>query len=114
LAPLRDDKVLILGSGGATHDLAAMADYQRDDPAVAYAEAFDRWLETAVTTGDNTALANFRRLAPEADRNHPYPAEHFLPLLVTAGAGASPSGAATRLHTHFEYGVLSLAAYRWD
>ena len=113
MAPLRDDKVLILGSGGATHDLAAMADYRRDDPAVAYAEAFDRWLEAAVTTGDNTALANFRRLAPGADRNHPYPAEHFLPLLVTAGAGA-PSGAATRLHTHFEYGVLSLAAYRWD
>ena len=114
LAPLRDEKVLILGSGGATHDLAAMADHRRDDPPAAYAEAFDRWLEAAVTSGDIAALLAFRRQGPEADRNHPYPAEHFLPLLVTAGAGTTPSGSATRLHTHFEYGVLSLAAYRWD
>lgn len=114
LAPLRDENVLILGSGGATHDLAAMTGYRRGDPPVAYAEAFDCWLQAAVTTGDNAALANFRRLAPEADRNHPYPAEHFLPLLVAAGAGTTPAGSATRLHRHFEYGVLSLAAYRWD
>lgn len=114
LAPLRDDKVLILGSGGATHDLAAMADYRRDDPPAAYAEAFDRWLEAAITSGDIAALANYRHQGPAANRNHPYPAEHFLPLLVAAGAGTTLSGSATRLHTHFEYGVLSLAAYRWD
>jgi 4,5-DOPA dioxygenase extradiol len=113
LAPLRDDSVLILGSGGATHDLAAMADHQRDDPPVAYAEAFDRWLEAAVIAGDVDALANFRQHGPEADRNHPFPAEHFLPLLVAAGAG-SAACQITRLHRQFEYGVLSLAAYRWD
>ena len=113
LSPLRDDNILILGSGGATHDLAAMAGHRRDDPPTAYAEAFDRWLETAVTAGNAEALANYRQYAPEADRNHPYPAEHFLPLLVTAGA-ASMDDRAARLHRHFEYGVLSLAAYRWD
>lgn len=113
LAPLRDDNVLILGSGGATHDLTAMVDRRRDDPPTAYAEAFDRWLEAVVTTGDMEALTNYRQYAPEADRNHPYPAEHFLPLLVIAGA-ASMNDKATRLHRDFEYGVLSLAAYRWD
>jgi 4,5-DOPA dioxygenase extradiol len=111
LAPLRDDDVLIMGSGGATHDLAAMADRRRGDPPADYAEAFDNWLATTITTGATDTLLNYRQAAPEAGRNHPYPAEHFLPLLVAAGAG---NGHATRLHRHFEYGVLSLAAYRWD
>lgn len=113
LAPLRDEGVLILASGGATHDLAAMADFGRAAPPVDYAEGFDRWLETVITTGDNAALTSYRQKAPAADRNHPYPAEHFLPLLVAAGAGAA-SSRGTRIHRHFEYGVLSLAAYRWD
>jgi 4,5-DOPA dioxygenase extradiol len=111
LAPLRAEGILILASGGATHDLAAMADHRRDDPPADYAQAFDRWLEAALTAADTAALIDYRRAAPAADRNHPFPAEHFLPLLVAAGAGA---GRATRLHRHFEYGVLSLAAYRWD
>jgi len=73
----------------------------------------DCWLETTIRTGATDALLDYRQSAPAAERNHPYPAEHFLPLLVAAGAGdASPCG--IRLHRHFEYGVLSLAAYRWD
>jgi 4,5-DOPA dioxygenase extradiol len=113
LAPLRENGILILASGGATHDLSAMADFQRTDPAVDYAEEFDRWLEATISTGNTDALLTYRQSAPAAERNHPYPAEHFLPLLVAAGAGAAaPRG--RRLHRHFEYGVLSLAAYRWD
>ena len=110
---LREQGVLILGSGGATHDLPAMADHRRDDPPVTYAEAFDRWLETVLTAGDAAALLDYRRKAPEAERNHPFPAEHFLPLIVAAGAGGA-SACANRLHHHFEYGVLSMAAYRWE
>ena len=113
LAPLRNEGVLIAGSGGATHDLAAMVGHRRNDPPAPYAEAFDRWLEDAVTSGDSETLLGYRQSGPAADRNHPYPAEHFLPLLVAAGAGAqAPCG--TRLHHRFEYGVLSLAAYQWD
>lgn len=113
LAPLRDEGVLIMGSGGATHDLAAMADHRKNDPPAPYAEDFDRWLEGVITTGATGALLAYRQSGPAAERNHPYPAEHFLPLLVAAGAGAeAPRG--TRLHRRFEYGVLSLAAYQWD
>lgn len=113
LTPLRDDHILILASGGATHDLAAMPGHRRSDPPTTDAEAFDRWLETIITTGRTDLLLNYRQSAPAAERNHPYPAEHFLPLLVAAGAGG-PSNPGTRLHRHFEYSVLSLAAYRWD
>ena len=113
LAFLREEGVLILGSGGATHDLPAMADHRRNDPPEPHAEAFDRWLETVLTAGDTATLAAYRRAAPQAERNHPYPAEHLLPLIVAAGAGGA-SSRARRLHRHFEYGVLSMAAYRWD
>jgi 4,5-DOPA dioxygenase extradiol len=111
LAALRNDDIMILASGGATHDLAAMVAHRRDDPPAAYAEAFDRWLADILTTGDTAALLDYRRAAPSAERNHPYPAEHFLPLIVAAGAGGSRAAC---LHRRFEYGVLSLAAYRWD
>lgn len=113
LAPLREDGILILASGGATHDLAAMSEHPRTAPPVPYAAAFDRWLETALASGDTDTLLDYQKLAPDAGRNHPYPSEHFLPLLVAAGAGA-PSTRGRRLHRHFEYGVLSLAAYCWD
>ena len=57
---LREQGVLILGSGGATHDLPAMADHRRDDPPEPYAEAFDRWLEAVLTAGDAAALLDYR------------------------------------------------------
>jgi len=113
LAPLRDEGVLIIGSGGATHDLTGMAGNRMDVAPVDYAAAFDQWLADTVAAGALDQLADYRRQAPHADRNHPYPAEHFLPLLVTAGATAE-NPAASCLFRQFAYGVLSLAAYRWD
>jgi 4,5-DOPA dioxygenase extradiol len=113
LAPLRDQGVLIIGSGGATHDLSGMAGNLIDAPPADHAAAFDQWLADTVATGDIDQLVDYRRQAPHADRNHPYPAEHFLPLLVAAGAAAeTPAGIG--LFRRFAYGVLSLAAYRWE
>ena len=113
LAPLRDQGVLIIGSGGATHDLSGMAGNPMDAAPAEYAAAFDQWLADTVATGDIELLVDYRRQAPHADRNHPYPAEHFLPLLVAAGAAAeTPAGIG--LFRQFAYGVLSLAAYRWE
>lgn len=113
LAPLRDQGVLIIGSGGATHDLSGMAGNLMDAVPVDYAAAFDQWLADTVATGDIEQLVDYRRQAPHADRNHPYPAEHFLPLLVAAGA-AEETPAGVCLFRRFAYGVLSLAAYRWE
>jgi 4,5-DOPA dioxygenase extradiol len=113
LAPLRDQDVLVVGSGGATHDLSGMAGNRKDAPPRDYAAAFDQWLADTVATGALDQLADYQMHAPQADRNHPYPAEHFLPLLVAAGAAAeNPAGIC--LFRQFAYGVLSLAAYRWD
>lgn len=113
LQPLRERGVLILGSGGATHNLPEIRKYKVDSEPPDYAVAFDAWLEEAITAGKQEALINYHQEGPSASRNHPYPAEHFLPIFVPLGAASS--GARGRLlHKVFMYGVLSMAAYAWD
>jgi len=86
LAPLRDENVLIVGSGMSYHNLR---DFYSDDPrAVAAAEQFDEWLADAVTEPDSRARQNKLTAwsgAPGARACHPRP-EHFIPLMVAAGA----------------------------
>lgn len=115
LAPLAAEGVLVLGSGGATHALGEAFASQRaamqagsTASTPAWAARFDGWLRDALTRGDHAALERWHD-APDAARNHPT-AEHFLPLLVAAGAG---SGAATLANSGFAWSVLSMAAYRW-
>ena len=113
LRPLRKDGILILGSGGATHNLAEIHNYKIDSAPPDYAVAFDTWLERAIKGGEETALVNFKEQGPFASVNHPYPAEHFLPLFVPLGAAGSKARGRV-LHKGFSYGVLSMAAYAWD
>ncbi len=127
LAPLRAESVLILGSGGATHNLGELQWGGSDALPPAFAGAFDDWLADAVAAGDEAALLRYRDVAPHAQRNHPT-AEHFLPLFVPLGAaheGALTAaneapranmakGAGGRvLHRSFAYGSLSMAAFQW-
>jgi 4,5-DOPA dioxygenase extradiol len=109
LAPLRDQGVLILGSGSLTHNLH---DLQRPDaPAVDYALEFAHWIRQAVTRADVAALLGYRSLAPHAERAHPTQ-EHFLPLLVALGASAEGE-AAQLIAGDITYGVLSMESYVW-
>jgi aromatic ring-opening dioxygenase catalytic subunit (LigB family) len=91
LLPLRDEGVLIVGSGMSYHNLR---DFYNSTPrAVQAAEQFDRWL-TAAVTAPNPSERD-RKLtewsaAPGAREVHPRP-EHLIPLMVAAGAaGADP------------------------
>jgi aromatic ring-opening dioxygenase catalytic subunit (LigB family) len=95
LAPLRDEGVLIVGSGMSYHNLGEM--YFDSAPYNAPAEQFDAWLTQTVESGSVAArdegLAQWLQ-APGARRCHPRP-EHLLPLMVAAGAGASDAGRCT-------------------
>ena len=95
LAPLRDDGVLIVGSGMSYHNLREMFADRPDSNRVA--EDFDRWLFEAVTEPDvnvrSARLAEWRS-APGARASHPTP-EHLLPLLVAAGAAGNDGGKRT-------------------
>ncbi len=111
LRPLRDAGVLILASGGATHNLRDFGRHALDAPPQDYARGFADWLQAAIEAGDENALADVWNAAPQATRNHPSP-EHLLPLHVALGAGDGAPGRV--LHDSFTYGVLSMAAYAWD
>ena len=87
-----------------------MHGHRIDDPPAVSSEKLDAWLEDAVCSGNTDALLDYETRAPEAHRNHPYPAEHFLPLFVSLGA-AGWNVPADRIHSAFLYSVLSMAAY---
>lgn len=89
LAPLRDEGVLLVGSGMSYHNMAAFG----SNRALADSEAFDRWLTEACTGPAHErarALAGWAG-APSARAAHPRE-EHLLPLLVAAGAAEGDPG----------------------
>ncbi len=111
LAPLADEGVLVLGSGSATHNLGeaigALRSGQEPGSPSEWARAFEAWLVDRVAGGDTGALCEYRRLAPHGARAHPRD-EHFLPLLVAAGAGG---GRGRALHRSFTLGSLAMDAF---
>ena len=87
LAPLRDEGVLVVGSGSLTHNLG---EFRRPLDDIAYIDEFADWVRAAVERGDIEALVDYRRRAPHAQRAHPSE-EHFLPLLIALGAAGETS-----------------------
>ncbi|MGI5126700.1 dioxygenase [Pseudonocardia sp. CA-107938] len=86
LAPLRDEGVLIVGSGFFTHNLRALQEVGGTDgrPPTWSAE-FDAWGAEALAANDVDAVLDFAHTAPAARLAHPR-TEHFAPLFVTLGA----------------------------
>lgn len=111
LEPLRDQGILVLASGGATHNLREFGGYAYNAAPPHWVSQFDEWLKDAVTMGKVEQLLNYRDLAPHAVRNHPTE-EHLLPLFMAMGAGGVTKG--TQLHSSFTYGVFSMAAYAFE
>lgn len=95
LAPLRDEGVLIVGSGMSYHNLGEM--FVNAAGSNEPAEQFDQWLTRTIEDDDAGAreqgLASWLH-APGARRCHPRP-EHLLPLMVAAGAAAGDAGRCT-------------------
>jgi 4,5-DOPA dioxygenase extradiol len=110
LQSLREDGVLILGSGSATHNLGELRMATIDAPAVPWVSAFTDWLAEAVEDGRTDDLVDYRRRAPSAQRNHPSE-EHFLPFFTALGAAGATKG--RRVHASSTYGALAMDAYQW-
>lgn len=107
LAPLRERGVLILGSGGLTHNLYEFRESESETPE-GYVHEFVQWARRAAVAHDDAALVDFRG-APHSRRAHPSD-EHYLPLLVAAGA--SGAGEAVEvMEGGVTYGVLSMEGY---
>lgn len=112
LAPLRDEGVLILGSGGLTHNLSYVGRYELHAAAPAWVTQFREWVAAAIAGERDQELIDYRQQAPHAAQNHPTE-EHFLPLFAALGA-RSEGSAGQRAHASETYGVLAMDAYRFD
>jgi aromatic ring-opening dioxygenase catalytic subunit (LigB family) len=108
LAPLRDEGVLIVGSGMSFHNLRA---YFRPE-TLAASRAFDAWLTASVESPGAQRDAQFAdwQNAPSARFSHPRE-EHLVPLFVVAGAGGDAPG--TRVFNDEPMGA-AISAYRFD
>ena len=89
LAPLRDEGVLIVGSGFFTHNLAALRHAGEGVPS--WSSEFDDWGRQALQARDWDALLNFLDRAPAGRYAHPR-TEHFAPLFVAMGAAEAGGG----------------------
>ncbi|MFM8393291.1 MAG: dioxygenase, partial [Acidobacteriota bacterium] len=85
LAPLREEGVLILGSGNLVHNLGSYRWNDPASPAFDWAASFEQWARAAILQRDFDGLANWERLGSPARLAVPTP-EHYLPLLSVLGA----------------------------
>jgi aromatic ring-opening dioxygenase catalytic subunit (LigB family) len=108
LAPLRDQGVLIIGSGMSFHNLRGY--FRPDTPE--RARAFDAWLTKTIElpSVERTAQLTEWRKAPFAAYAHPRE-EHLIPLMVAAGAGGEAPG--KRIFSDEPMGAV-ISAYRFD
>ncbi len=93
LRPLRDDGVLVMGSGFMTHGLPFLREFRTDAEPPAWSREFDAWVAEALARRDIDGLAGYRGV-PSARYAHPT-ADHFVPLFVTLGAGCGDAEVAT-------------------
>jgi 4,5-DOPA dioxygenase extradiol len=109
LAPLRDEGVLIAGSGDVVHNLRLM---RRDGVApFDWAQRFHDFVKTAITNEDHAALTNYEALGEDAALSIPTP-EHYLPLLYVLGARA-PGEPASFFTDALDLGSVSMLGVRF-
>lgn len=105
LAPLRDQGVLIVGSGFSTHNLREMRmDRPADATPPSWSREFDDWLARQVESNEIDALLDFIHKAPAAGIAHPR-TEHFAPLFVTLGASVDQGEIGRTTVDGFWYGL---------
>ena len=92
LRPLRDDGVLLIGSGFTTHGLPFLEDPSPAATPPGWSVEFDGWAAERFAAGDLDELIDFRDKAPGMPYAHPT-VEHFAPLFVALGASSDPEQA---------------------
>jgi len=112
LAALRQEGVLVIGSGSFTHDLSEFRGHGLNDPAPDWVNSFADWFHDELTGNRIDHLLDYRRQAPFAAKNHPTE-EHLLPLYTALGAAGEKTDAA-RLHASATYSVLRMDVYAFS
>ncbi len=108
LAGLREQGVLLIGSGSITHNLGELDWRAGPETITPWALEFRDWVVDKLAANDDAALHDYRRQAPHAVRSHPSD-EHLLPLYFARGVGGDFSVA----HQGFTLGALGMDIYRF-
>ncbi|WNV91970.1 class III extradiol ring-cleavage dioxygenase [Umezawaea sp. Da 62-37] len=104
LAPLRDQDMLIVGSGFMTHNLRGInMSLGTTATPPTWSSEFDDWASRTLAAGDVDSMLDFQRKAPAAGIAHPR-TEHFAPLFVSLGASLDQSAPRTAVDG-FWYGL---------
>ena len=108
LQPLRDEGVLIIGSGGSLHNLSEMNTSGVTDQ---WAKDFEEWLRQSIEDNQFDNLISPEKFPRDFQRAHPS-IEHYVPIIV-AWAAADSSQPGERIHHSFSYGNLGMSHYRF-
>ena len=110
LAPLRDEGVLVCGSGNIVHNLESFAWGKQDIEPFDWAMRFDQKARDLTLTGDHAPLANYESMGRDALLSAPTP-EHFLPLLYVL-ALQEPADTVTFPVEGFDGGSISMTTVK--
>jgi 4,5-DOPA dioxygenase extradiol len=108
LAALREEGVLILGSGDVVHNLRLMD--RQGGPPFDWAVRFNEDVKAAILAGDHEPLARFEDLGADAHLSIPTP-EHYLPLLYVLAA-QGPDDTVAFFNDQIDLGSISMLGVR--
>lgn len=111
LAPLRDEGVLIVGSGNVVHNLHAYAWGKTDIPPIDWAVNFERLVRESVSSGNHEPLINYESLGRDAKLSAPTP-DHYLPLLYVLAVQKSAGEPVGFPVEGFDGGSISMLSIR--
>jgi 4,5-DOPA dioxygenase extradiol len=109
LSRLRDQDVLLLGTGGVVHNLRKIDLADERDRVADWARAFDSWIAERLEAMDAAGIASYRTTAPHAELAVPTP-DHLDPIFVVLGS-AIAGERVTTIHEGFRYGTLSMRSF---
>lgn len=105
LRPLRDEGILVIGSGFMTHGLPYLTrEMVMDNVPPWWSQDFDSWAADALARGDVDTLASYTAKAPGVQYAHPT-VDHYIPLFVTLGAATDPEQPGTTVMDGFKMGL---------
>jgi 4,5-DOPA dioxygenase extradiol len=110
LRPLRDEGILILGSGNIVHNLRLIKWDESIEP-FSWAVEFDDYVRKSLEKRNQGDLIQIQKARESAKYSVPTP-EHYLPLLYCFGASL-PEDPISYLHTGFEYASISMRAVQF-
>lgn len=109
LAPLREQQILLIGSGSITHNLAELSwQSQQNSSVPEWASGFRNYVVNKLSHSQYDAVLAWENI-PYVQRNHPS-IEHFAPLFFAMGTGHRFS----IVHSSFSMGALGMDIYRFD